>query len=333
MTTTAKNFSASQLEPWLLLEITTECNLRCKHCHLWRTKEGPAALATEHKLQVLEEFRDWKKSGKVVFTGGEVFLKPREVLSLARRSRELGLHSTALSNATLITDSLEEVLESGLSQLSISLDAPTAGAYDFTRGVEGTFATAVGNIRRLVERRKALGSSVVITLNTILTRSLLPSLQSHIEFARGLGVDGIFFFPLEATFANAGPSDPFYEKEKLLPDSATADAFDFLLAYQESKGFVGNPREDLLFVRENIFAGTAANCVAGERNIIVDLNGHVRFCHLMEQHISGGKSLGNIRDASLRELCTSSASTGFREIMRACQEPCASLNCNRPTVQ
>jgi MoaA/NifB/PqqE/SkfB family radical SAM enzyme len=336
MTTLAQKNTSQSPEPWLLLDITTECNLRCKHCYLWRTTEGPTALTTEEKIRVISQFKEWKQGGKVVFAGGEVFLKPLEVLQLAKHCAELGIHSTALTNATLLNrDLAKALLLSGISQISVSLDAPNAASYDFTRGVAGTFKKAVESIRMLVELRKELPKEkpVDIFVATILKRSILSQLPQHLDFVRSLGVDGIFLFPLEATFANSGESDPFYEKEKLLIEAHTANMLDYLKDYQELHGFIANSPADLAAMKRNIMFGENDGCVAGARNIVVDLNGNVRFCHLMEDKISNGKILGSVRQGSLKDLCTTTAAEGFRELMKSCQEPCASLNCNRPTVQ
>lgn len=325
--------SLASPEPWLILEITNECNLRCKHCHFWRTAEDPAALRTEEKLRVLDEFYHWKKGGKVLFSGGETLLKAEEVLRLAARTRELGLYSIALSNGTLLdADLIDRVLQSGVSQLSISLDAPTAEAYDFTRGVAGTFDRAVTSLKQLVKRKKELSSSVILHVNSILTRSSLASLRGHLDFVRDLGVDGIFLFPLDPTFQNREKQDLFYEKERLRPNAATSDAFEFLLAYQESRGFVCNSREDLELVREGIFSERASDCASPHRNFIVDAKGNTRFCFSMEEFISEGKSLGNVRTAPLRDLFSSPTACEFHRRMLECRQPCATLNCNRPTV-
>jgi len=41
---------------FLYIEITPECNLRCKQCHHWMLKESDNSLKTEDKLNLIRQF-------------------------------------------------------------------------------------------------------------------------------------------------------------------------------------------------------------------------------------------------------------------------------------
>lgn len=320
-------------EPWLIIDITTACNLRCKHCHLWMTSEPEQALGTMEKIRLIDEFSAWKKSGKVVLAGGEVFLKPDEVFRLARRCSELGLFSMALTNTTLLQeDFLPPLLASGLSQLSISLDAPTAEIYDYSRGVKGTFEKTVHWIGRIVEEKKKQGGGPLIHVNTILRRGNIAVIPQHFSFLRSLGVDGVFLMPLERTFGNQQGRDLFFDAERLVPGPEFDGAVEFILGYD--RNFVMNSEADILLIQESV-RGTRSDrqiCISGSRNIIVDGLGNVRFCHLMEDLISDHAALGNVRQFSLREICDNERAAGYQKKMQACRAGCEMLSCNRQTV-
>lgn len=321
------------MTPWLILDVTTECNLRCKHCHLWMSQEPSGSLTTEEKIRVLEEFAAWRGAGRVVLAGGETFLKPEEVFRLARRSQELGLRATALTNATLLREEwVRPILQSGLAQISISLDAPDAAGYDPSRGVAGTFQKAVHWIRRLVKERHALGGGTEVHVNTILKRGLLPRLEEHLDFVADLGVQSHFLSPLERTFANRGLADPYYEAECLLPDEASRRAFCLLRA---RGGILANTQEDLGLMEGALFGEgreRSYTCQSGEKNVIVDMLGGMRLCHRMEEVITEGRALGNVREASLPTLAARALAFEARAKMLACSESCKILACNRETV-
>ena len=324
---------AAAIIPWLILEVTTECNLRCKHCHMWMTKEPGNALFTSEKIRIIEEFASWKGVGHVLIAGGETLLKPDEFFLLARRCKELGLTCAGLTNATLMREEwVQPLLLSGLKEISISLDAPSADSYDHTRGVPGTFEKVTHWIRRLSTESKKLGGARV-QVNTILKQGILPDLDTHIRFAKSLGADGIFFFPLGKTFWNFQEKDNFFESEKLLPNGTAREAFRLLKKWRQESSFISNSLEDIEIMEKALFSEPVeAICGAGEKNIIVDVTGEVRFCHLMETHISSGRTLGNVRSAPLATLCESDSATGWKKKMSICDQECKLLTCNRIAV-
>lgn len=323
-------------EEWLLLDVTTECNLRCKHCHLWMTKEPEGSLSTLEKLRLVEEYAAWKPWGRVVFAGGEMFLKAEESLTLARKCRDLGLFSMGLSNGTLLNDSLiEQICLSGMGQLSISLDSPEPESYDHTRGVKGTFEKAVAAIKGLQKRKRELGSGPSIHVNTILSRSSIGQLAEHLNFLESLGAEGVFFLPLTETLANHGQNDPFFAKESLEPTAEFRAAIDFLVERKKRpNSLVVNGVPDLLLIRDYVHGTKSANqvCNSGDRNVVVDMWGNVRLCHHMEQKVSGGAALGNVRSAGLREICSSPWALEVKAVMRTCRSECEMNSCNRNTT-
>lgn len=323
---------------WLTLDITSECNLRCKHCHLWTTKEPVGSLSTSEKERVIHEFMAWKKEGRIVLAGGETLLKPEETLRLANVCGNYpGLYSILLTNGTLFTDDLlDRVILSGVSQVSFSLDAPNASSFDYSRGKQGTFESVVYWIRRMVKRKKELGRNTVVSVSVLLKRDLLGHLSEHLSFLKSLEVDGVFFVPLERTLVNTGNGDPYYDKQSLGNDPETQQSLDWILETLDHDHLVNNTREDVQLLK-SMYAGKLDPeiqiCGASEKSIIVDFMGNVRFCFFMEQHISEGKSLGNIREASLFEICTTENSRLYQEKMRSCKESCGLFTCNRSTVE
>jgi len=56
----------------LFLEITTECNFKCKLCKLWQQKDPTYKLSLADKTQFLNDFIMWlEKSNEIKILGRE----------------------------------------------------------------------------------------------------------------------------------------------------------------------------------------------------------------------------------------------------------------------
>ena len=131
----------------LFLEITTECNLRCKLCKSWEQKDPLNKLNLTAKLNFLKQFIDWlKKSDEsyqnslsVILTGGEPFFYPEQVFEIAKICENNIINCYVISNGSLIAHKLDEILNSGLSALTLSIDSHLAKTHDSLRGEFGLF--------------------------------------------------------------------------------------------------------------------------------------------------------------------------------------------------
>jgi len=130
------NFSMHNPPQFLYIEITPECNLRCKQCHHWMLKESDNSLKTEDKLNLIRQFHKMNKNGEVVLTGGETMSKIDEFFALTSLCRSLNLKSAANTNATYISEEIvEKTLVQGPGAFVISLDSHLEHIHDYIRGV------------------------------------------------------------------------------------------------------------------------------------------------------------------------------------------------------
>jgi MoaA/NifB/PqqE/SkfB family radical SAM enzyme len=95
------------------------------------------------------------------------------------------------SNALLLTARLAvDIVNSALSEISISLDAASADTYQKIRG--GKFSGALEGVRMLVEARNAHPSSdLLIFANITLMRENLEELEDFVVLGHQLGVDAV----------------------------------------------------------------------------------------------------------------------------------------------
>jgi MoaA/NifB/PqqE/SkfB family radical SAM enzyme len=319
---------------FLFIETTTECNLRCRQCHMWLTREPETTLRTEEKTALVHQLADWSPAATVVLTGGETMNKREEFFALSRACRQRGLTAAANANETRIDEGvLNRLLTEGPRYLVISLDSHRRELHDWIRGVPGTHDQVVTALRGLIARKHVAypHSDVRIVTNTIVFDQNVGELNEYVAFARELGVDGIMFQMLSRTFLLASKRDSFFEQHFPREAARVDAAIDGLLELKARGAPILTSENDLrwmkLYARNPDFIGEQV-CGSAERNMMVDQHGDVQLCFSM-RGLMGGRALGNVRSWGLRELWESTLAAEARQVMAGCRQNCGMLNCHR----
>jgi len=118
--------------------------------------------------------------------GGEPFLHPRwDEFILEGKLKEA--HTQLNTNGWLLNKNLDRILNSQLDDLIVSIDGPKE-IHDNLRCAD-SFDHSVSGIRNLISQRKEKRPSV--TVNTVVTNSLLPFLSDFISEMMSLGLNGV----------------------------------------------------------------------------------------------------------------------------------------------
>ena len=150
--------AAAEAEPvCLYLETTNRCNLLCTTCpRTFEALEPPGDMSWELFTSVVDQFPN---IARVVLHGvGE----PMMVAALPRMIRYLkdrGTYVLFNTNGTLLTERKGRALiDSGLDELRVSLDAAEPVAFKAVRGRD-MFARIVGRVRAFRAVQRALGAA------------------------------------------------------------------------------------------------------------------------------------------------------------------------------
>ncbi len=320
---------------FLFIETTTECNLRCRQCHMWLSTEPGDALNTREKVALIDELAAWSPGATVVLTGGETMRKREEFFALTAACRRHGLAAATNTNATYIDgdDVVDRLLVEGPRYLVISLDSHRPELHDWVRGQPGTGEHVITTIGRLIERRRAAfpDSDLKIMTNMILFDGNVDEIGSSVEFLANLGVDGVMFQALSRTFWHRGDRDVFFEAHFPKDTERFDAAIDGLVAMQAAGAPIITTANDLgwmkLYARDPDFIGEQV-CGSHERNMMVDQRGDVQLCFSM-RGLMGGNALGNVRSTPLRALWEAEMAGDARSVMSSCRQNCGMLNCHR----
>ena len=316
---------------YLYLVLTTSCNLRCQQCYIWAIAKPLDELALAARLKIIDEFAELSECGNVVITGGEPLLAFDELLALAGRCARHGLTSIANTNGTVQAPGMVASLcSSGLNRLVFSLDSHRPQVHDFARNADGTFDKAVAFMEELVKYRAGAASDLDIYAHCFVFERNYRSLSELVEFARGLGIDGIQFQLLSPSFAVRDREDTFYQQESCQDRTAASAALRAFSAKYAEDPFVVTRSADLLRFADYLHDAQAAlgeACESPQRHLMIDVRGEIQLCFNMRS-VTGGKTVGNTRQATLGDLWRSAHTARMRKIMQTCRRDCSLLACH-----
>lgn len=188
------------------LDLTSRCNLQCRHCFLRYNGVNLRDKSTRQTEQVLETLRDFGVLF-LVLTGGDPFCRP-DFKPLYQAAKRCGFFLTIFSNGTLLDDTLMDFL-ADLPPRRIELTAygHTEETYEAVTGVPGSYH----RFRRAVDG--LLQRGILLRLKTMVLRTNAHELENIQAWALGLGCD----FRYDAIIHPCLNGDPAPLNERISP--------------------------------------------------------------------------------------------------------------------
>lgn len=171
---------------YLFLELTRQCNLRCKHCgSSCPSEQSRSAMTFEQIKPTLDEVAQRFSGRHVMYciTGGEPLLCP-DWERICTYITSLGFSWGMTSNGTLIDEAMvERLARAGMKTVAISLDGLEA-THDAFRGRPGAFRGAAEALRLLCDSGRFRSVQAI----TVVTPDSLAELEALYCLLRRLGV-------------------------------------------------------------------------------------------------------------------------------------------------
>jgi MoaA/NifB/PqqE/SkfB family radical SAM enzyme len=175
----------------LYLETTSRCNSLCETCILtFGGREPQKDLAWPEFRTIVDQF---PALDRVLLHGiGEPLLNrdlPRMVAHLKERGATVLFNSNAI---TLTARRGRALIDAGLDELRVSLDATTAETYARVRGVDA-FAKVVANLERFAGTKREAGvSHPRVSLWFTALRDNIDEISGLVPLARSVEATGIY---------------------------------------------------------------------------------------------------------------------------------------------
>src|SRR5437588_1068459 len=151
--------AVAEAEPvCLYLETTNRCNLLCTTCpRTFEALEPPGDMGWEMFTAIVDQF---PKIARVVLHGVGEPMMVRTLPRMIRYLKDRGTYVLFNTNGTVLSEKKgRELIDSGLDELRVSLDAAEPKAFALVRGRD-MFHRIVRNVRAFRAMQRELGATV-----------------------------------------------------------------------------------------------------------------------------------------------------------------------------
>ena len=317
----------------LQVNFTFNCNLRCTMCSMHERMLDFKAQGRPYELEIPTIKKMIKESSQMgvrslILIGGEPFLEPRlfELISFAKECCFDGI--TVVTNGTLFTErNIQQMFESGLDNLSISIDSASEEGIARIRGagVMEKIIRGINLLNEMKEKQKRHNHNIV-SVCTIMNQNL-EEITDVVGLCRRLKIARIIFQPVVADNTDQRSLD--FNSEVFVPENRL-DILD-----QTIEGLIKykiQNRNNFDFIANNIYhlglmkkyfrrklKPRVFPCYAGYNRIQLTQDGKLYFCVNQEKSEA---TLGDVTKESLRQLWFSAKAKFFRSLIRKCKFPC-----------
>src|SRR6516165_6947882 len=182
-----RNKHAARQPVCVYLETTNRCNSLCTTCpRTYEELEPPSDMSWELFTTIVDQF---PKIERVVLHGVGEPMMVAGLPNMVRYLKERGVYVLFNTNGTLMRDKkCRELIEAGLDEMRISLDAAEPKAFEAVRGRD-LFQRILRNVKNLVALKKEMKAEKP-RLSLWLTglRETLEQLPAFIRLAHQIGV-------------------------------------------------------------------------------------------------------------------------------------------------
>jgi len=323
---------AERLPVCIYLETTNRCNLLCTTCpRTYAELEPPADMSWALFTSIVDQIPHLERA--VLHGVGE----PMLVKNLPKMVRYLKDRSTYVlfnTNGTVLNDrNGRALIDAGLDELRVSLDASNAASFLAIRGAD-FFNRILRNVRRFRELQVREGHErprVSAWLTGL--KETIADLPAFVRVAADLGVKEVYLQRLvyfeSASIGYARPDQALFEQmtadEALYIDEAAALARSLGMTFSAS-GAASEPGMSLTRANEG---SPWSLCRRPWSVMYFTANGRALPCCIapFSQRGYENYTLGDATQQTLREIWNGPGYSSFREALLSDQPPTACANC------
>ncbi len=171
---------------YLILAVTSRCNLCCRYCYQEAGRDGED-MTDEVLDNALSLIAGQNAPCHVQITGGEPTLLPAKIARIGERCHAMTHRPTLAiqTNGTLLNSELVQLFKNNEIQVGISLDGPP----DIQEDIRGKATETLRGLKLLEKHNIPFRVTTVVTNRNILHLDKLALLLASFAGSRGIGLD------------------------------------------------------------------------------------------------------------------------------------------------
>jgi MoaA/NifB/PqqE/SkfB family radical SAM enzyme len=323
---------AESLPVCVYLETTNRCNLLCTTCpRTYEELEPPADMSWELFTSIVDQVPNLARA--VMHGVGEPMLV-KNLPKMVRYLKDRGSYVLFNTNGTVLNEKNGRALiDAGLDELRVSLDAATAVSYRAIRGKD-YFKRILRNVRafRNLQEREGKDRPRVSAWLTGL-KETIDELPAFVKVAAEIGVKEVYlqrlvFFEHDA-IGHARPDQALYERMTREESTRLDEAAELARSYGMTFGASGAASEPGMSLKRDDDGSPWSMCRRPWTVMYFTANGRALPCCIapFSQRGYENYTLGDATQQSLREIWNGPAYRSFREALLSDRPPAACASC------
>lgn len=183
------------------IDVTYRCTLRCLHCYnsSGETSTNKEELSDDELFSAIIELG--KLSPRTLcYCGGEPLLRKDVLLSATKELRKVNrnININMVTNGELLTEAVaDEIVESGITLVQVSLDGSKSDSHDWLRGKNGAYDKAISALTFLNERKRFNKEQAIHTAVSYIPNKVnIDEINDAMDLCESLGVEMFRVQPL-----------------------------------------------------------------------------------------------------------------------------------------
>jgi len=169
------------------LYVTNQCNLNCAMClnaEFRNTHLKASKMEYETVERMLPELKKHKPF--IYITGGEPLLNP-DIFRIIRLLSDNGIFTSMTTNGFMLENYAQQLIDSKLEFLSVSLDHYSETVHDEGRGRKKAYERLMKGINAVILKKKHTPSNIKV--NTVVQKFNIKDLSKMYDFIEKMNVD------------------------------------------------------------------------------------------------------------------------------------------------
>lgn len=344
-----KYYSPTSPIDYAIVNITEDCNLRCKYCIFGETytrsrkhSSKTMSYSTIDALVKMLSSRSTKKDFGIGFYGGEPLLEMDKIKYIVKKISEshIKCQFNLTTNGVLLTDSVVSYLVENKFKINISVDGPSTvhDKYRKTKKNKCTHHIIMDNIKKIKSRYKEYYDSNVFYLATLTKNTNISEVYdffiSNDEFPRILRY-GLIQDDVTTFYERYEPEEEQKSSEVNIKAEYKNYVYDCIMNQRESAKY-GHLRAQMFNAKMKIIDERSKEplkepkliisgaCTPGIKRVFVSSDGTLKICERgMESY-----SIGNLVDGYNKEAISALIERYNKFLTSSCKECWAARLCS-----